>query len=120
MQQWQPYLCFAPAQRIPPCKFHNDRNDRFLMAFAVIGANASFALRADTRAVLDRDIPFDALYIEEQSDTDNQYSPISVDEGEKMIEKYAKLSKDFPLRSIRRAEMICTTVQNGPGKTICS
>lgn len=29
LQQWQPYLCFAPAQRIPPCKFHNDRNDRF-------------------------------------------------------------------------------------------
>lgn len=68
----------------------------FLMAFAVIGANASFALRANTRAVLDRDIPFDALYIEEQSDTDNQYSPISVDEGEKMIEKYAKIVERLP------------------------
>ena len=68
----------------------------FLMAFAVIGANASFALRANTRAVLDRDIPFDALYIEEQSDADNQYSPISVDEGEKMIEKYAKIVERLP------------------------
>lgn len=68
----------------------------FLMAFAVIGANASFVLRVNTRAVLDRDIPFDALYIEEQSDTDSKYSPITADKGETIIKKYAKIEEKLP------------------------
>lgn len=65
----------------------------FLMAFAVIGANASFVLRVNQRAVLDRDIPFDALYVEERSDTDSKYSPITTDQGETIIEKYVRIEK---------------------------
>lgn len=68
----------------------------FLMAFAVISANASFVLRVNQRAALDRDIPFDALYMEEKSDPDNEFNPISTEEGEQIISKYAKIEKQLP------------------------
>ncbi len=65
----------------------------FLMAFAVIGANASFVLRVNQRAVLDREIPFDITYIEDQSDADLKYNHLSVAEGEAIIQKYGAIEK---------------------------
>lgn len=64
----------------------------FLIAFAVIGANASFVQRVNLRASVDRALPFDILYTEALYGFDiSGVHPISPENGETIIEKYAKI-----------------------------
>lgn len=59
----------------------------FLISFAVIGANSSFAQRIRTNAVLDRDFPFDVSSMVINKDKMN----ITFDEAQTIVEKYSPI-----------------------------
>lgn len=59
----------------------------FLIAFAVVGMNVSFVQRISEQAALDRQYPFD-ITVGRSREID---SPISMEEGERIIAGYAKI-----------------------------
>lgn len=68
----------------------------FLIAFAIIGANVAFCQKISDELSIEKNYPFDITLMKDSIRTGDGISPISVEEGERIIEKYNDIEKKIP------------------------
>ncbi|NLD19684.1 MAG: ABC transporter permease [Clostridiales bacterium] len=65
-----------------------------LLAFAIIGANVSFTEKISEQLTIDKYYPFDVTMMYDHynfDDSNDEKSPISIEEGEQIIDRYSKI-----------------------------